>query len=118
MSIEKVVTLAIDKGLSFVLSGLMIFVIWQIIKHAPEFGAKLIDAFTLNTSAIDKSTLYLAESKNMHENMDKKIDIIHDTVEDLKATILQENQNNKIEIIQKINKLEEEIKNLKGGGTL
>ncbi|MDY2987718.1 MAG: hypothetical protein SOR77_08810 [Peptoniphilus sp.] len=115
MNIDRITAIAIEKGSTTVLSLLMIYAVWQVIRHAPGFGARLIDAFTLNTSAIDKSTLYLAESRNIHENMDKKIDTIQDSVEDLKATILQENQNNKIEIIQKINKLEEEIKNLKGG---
>ena len=117
MTVEKIVTLIVEKGLSIVLSGLVIYLIWQIIKHGPGIIKEFFDISRKMTAATDNSTEVIKDTKDMHELMDRKIDNIQQTIEELKAMV-SENTSVNSELFKKIEKLEKEVESLKkrGGG--
>lgn len=112
MTVENIVTLIVEKGLSIVLSGLVIYLIWQIIKHGPGIIKEFFDISRKMTAATDNSTEVIKDTKDMHELMDRKIDTIQQTIEELKAMV-SENTSINSELYKKIEKLEKEVESLK-----
>ncbi|NLY20143.1 MAG: hypothetical protein GXZ08_02515 [Tissierellia bacterium] len=111
--------LTIDKGLSFILSILVIFAIYKVIKHAPDIISAFLEAFKNNTIAIDNSTEVIKDTKIMHEIMDKKIDSLQDTVDEMKTLLVTQNQDNSETskmMLEKIEKMESDISALKKSG--
>lgn len=112
MTVEKIVTLAVEKGLSIVLSGLVIYMLIQIIKKGPSIIKEFFDISRKMTTATDNSTEVIKDTKDMHELMDRKIDTIQQTIEELKAMV-SENTSVNSELFKKIEKLEKEVESLK-----
>ena len=115
MTIEKIIAIAIEKGLSILLSGLVIYFIIQLIKHAPSVIKEFLDITRQMSIATENSTDVIKDTKEMHDIMDRKIDIIQKTIEELKTLII-ENSEMRAELMQKIEKLESEVSELKKQG--
>ncbi len=115
MTIEKIIAIAIEKGLSILLSGLVIYFIIQLIKHAPNVIKEFLDITRQMSIATENSTDVIKDTKEMHDIMDRKIDIIQKTIEELKSLII-ENSEMRAELMQKIEKLENEVSELKKQG--
>lgn len=112
MTTENIVTLIIEKGLSIVLSALVIYALIQLIKHGPAIVKEFFDISRKMTTATDNSTEVIKDTKDMHELMDRKIDTIQQTIEELKAMV-SENTSMNSELYKKIEKLEKEVESLK-----
>ena len=112
MEPENVITLIVEKGISIVLSGLVIYLIWQIIKHGPDIIREFFDISRKMTTATENSNEVIKDTKEMHDLMDRKIDNIQQTIEELKAMI-GENTTVNSELFKKIEKLEKEVESLK-----
>lgn len=112
MEAENVITLIIEKGLSTVLSGFVIYLIWQIIKQGPGIIKEFFSISREMTIAANNSTEVIKDAKEMHNLMDKKIDNIQQTIEELKAMV-GENTTVNTELFKKIEKLEKEVESLK-----
>lgn len=112
MTPEKLVTLIIEKGLSIVLSALVIYALIQLIKNGPAIVKEFFDISRKMTTATDNSTKVIKDTKEMHDLMDRKIDSIQQTIEELKAMV-GENTAVSSELFKKIEKLEKEVESLK-----
>lgn len=117
MTTENIVTLIVEKGLSIVLSGLVIYTLIQLIKQGPGIVKEFFDISRKMTTATDNSTEVIKDTKDMHELMDRKIDNIQQTIEELKAMV-SENTSMNSELYKKIEKLEKEVESLKKRDTL
>lgn len=112
--------LTIDKSLSYVISILVIFAVYKVIKHAPEIVSAFLEAFKNNTIAIDNSTEVIKDTKIMHELMKKKLDGVQGTLEELKELVVSQSNSTeemRSELLNKIEKLEGEFSQLKKSGT-
>lgn len=117
MTTENIVTLIVEKGLSIVLSGLVIYTLIQLIKQGPGIVKEFFEISRKMTAATDNSTEVIKDTKEMHDLMDRKIDTIQQTIEELKAMV-SENTAVSSELFKKIEKLEKEVESLKKRGSI
>lgn len=118
MANEKFITFMLDKGLSMALSIVVIYAVITLIQKAPKIVDKFLETFSANIKAIENSTDVIRDTKEMHCLMDKKIDDIQETIEDLKSvliTIQSDNESGKRDLLDKIEKLYREVEELKKG---
>lgn len=122
MTVEHIVVLVLEKGITTVLAGLMIYALLQAIKYAPKVFREMLNLISESTKATENSTQAIKKSnelqedtKVIHDNMDKKIDKLQKMVEDLKADVLVANNSNLTSILDKLNEIMEDVKSLKGG---
>ncbi|MBU5669486.1 hypothetical protein KQI68_06495 [Peptoniphilus sp. MSJ-1] len=118
MANEKFITFMIEKGLSMALSIVVIYAVITLIQKSPKIISEFLDAFRANIKAMENSTEVIKDTKEMHNRMDKKIDDIQRTIEELKhvlVTVQSDNEVCKRELLDKIEKLYEEVEDLKKG---
>lgn len=123
MTIEQLITVIIEKGVSVVLSVIVIYAVIQLIRHAPALTNRFFDLIQNNTIATSNSTRVMEEAKatfndtrEMHNIMDAKIHKMQEEISDIRQ-ILERNDEADKEfqqiLLDKINSLKEEIEVLK-----
>ena len=85
----------IDKGVTFVLSLLVILFLFMLIKHLPNWIAQYTEAISHSAISTDNNTRVMTEvtkviqnTEKMHEKMDLKMDEQHEDVDNRISEVL------------------------------
>ena len=116
--------LTIDKGVTFILSCLVIYFLYLLIKNLPKWIETFAKILQDNAISTDNNTKVMREVKTvigntegMHRAMDARIAKIESTIEELKQMLTEALENNKPctspSLMLKVNQLEKEVSALK-----